>query len=146
MNTLYQKIIEDNETAFYVFDMVELKRRVAYLRYSLPKQVELCYAVKANPFIAGEISNYVNRLEICSPGEAEICFSLGVDKSKMVISGVYKTPSVIEKIVKDKSFNGIFTAESVSQWEMLTSLSKKYNRKLSVLLRLTNQSQFGMNK
>ena len=146
MNTLYQKIIEDNETAFYVFDMVELKRRVAYLRYSLPKQVELCYAVKANPFIAGEISDYVNRLEICSPGEAEVCFSLGVDKSKMVISGVYKTPSVIEKIVKDKSFNGIFTAESVSQWEMLTSLSKKYNRKLSVLLRLTNQSQFGMNK
>ena len=61
----------------------------------------------------------------------------------MVISGVYKTPSVIEKMVAEHD-GRIYTVESLTQFEMLRSLSEKYDRVLPVLLRLTNDSQFGM--
>lgn len=138
-------ILKEQKNAFYVFDTAVLKSRIAFLREHLPRGVELCYAVKANPFIPKEIENETERFEICSPGEADICCGLGIASEKMVISGVYKTPEVIEAMVSDASFSGIFTAESVSQFELHCSLSKKYGRKLRVLLRLTNDSQFGMN-
>ena len=134
-----------SDSAFYVFDIDVLLHRVAYLKESLPKNVELCYAVKANTFIIKELIGSVSRFEVCSPGEAEICTKLGVNDGETVISGVYKTPSVIEEMVKNHS-ERIFTAESLIQFELLKSLSEKYGKTLKVLLRLTNDSQFGMNK
>ena len=137
-------LIQKNNTAFYLFDVGELKRRIGYLREHLPKGTALCYAVKANPFLVREISGTVDRLEICSPGEARICSTLGVPTRKMVISGVYKTPEVMEHMALDNSFHGVFTVESIRQYELLCGLAVKYGRRFSVLLRLTNQSQFGM--
>ena len=135
--------IPKSETAFYVFDIDRLLQRAAYLKKKLSERVELCYAVKANTFIVGEFIGKIGRFEVCSPGEAEICTALGVDDKDMVISGVYKTPSVIEKMVAEHD-GRIYTVESLTQFEMLRSLSEKYDRVLPVLLRLTNDSQFGM--
>ncbi|MDD7292364.1 MAG: alanine racemase [Clostridiaceae bacterium] len=135
--------IPKSETAFYVFDIDRLLQRAAYLKKKLSERVELCYAVKANTFIIGEFIGKIGRFEVCSPGEAEICTALGVDDKDMVISGVYKTPSVIEKMVAEHD-GRIYTVESLTQFEMLRSLSEKYDRVLPVLLRLTNDSQFGM--
>ena len=135
--------IPNSETAFYVFDIDRLLQRAAYLKKKLSERVELCYAVKANTFIIGEFIGKIGRFEVCSPGEAEICTALGVDDKDMVISGVYKTPSVIEKMVAEHD-GRIYTVESLTQFEMLRSLSEKYDRILPVLLRLTNDSQFGM--
>ncbi len=138
-------LLEKQDTAFYVFDAAVLKQRIAYLRSKLPKRLELCYAVKANPFISGEISGCVERFEICSPGEAYICRDIGIKPSETVISGIYKTPSFIEELAADKGFDGIFTAESLTQYRQLCGLSEKYGRRIKVLPRLTNDSQFGMN-
>lgn len=140
-----ERLIKENPNAFYVFDSGVLKQRVAYLRERLPGNVQLCYAVKANPFITGELGNAAERFELCSAGETEIFLSLGIDSKKAVISGVCKDPSAIEGLVSDSSFEGTFTAESLSQYELLCSLSEKYARTLRVLPRLTNDSQFGMN-
>lgn len=136
-------LIPNCETAFYVFDIDRLLQRAAYLKKKLSERVELCYAVKANTFIIGEFIGKIGRFEVCSPGEEEICTALGVDDKDMVISGVYKTPSVIEKMVAEHD-GRIYTVESLTQFEMLCSLSEKYDRVLPVLLRLTNDSQFGM--
>ena len=145
MERYTETLLKENDNAFYVFDIARVKERMELLRRSLPEGVELCYAVKANPFIPGYMTGMAERFEICSPGEADICFECGVPKDKMVISGVYKTPSFIERLVADKDFDGIFTAESLSQYELLRALSERYGRRLTVLLRLTNGSQFGMN-
>lgn len=134
----------NEKSAFYEFDIDVLLKRVAFLKDRLPKNVELCYAVKANTFIISELKGHVGRFEVCSPGEAEICTRLNVADEETVISGVYKTPEIIEKMVKEHS-DRIYTAESLTQFEMLKDFSKKYAKRLKVLLRLTNDSQFGMN-
>ena len=72
------EILKQNKTAFYVFDVKTLKDRVAYLRKMLPEDVAICYAIKANTFITAELENDVDRFEICSPGEAEICDLLDI--------------------------------------------------------------------
>ena len=141
-----EEIIGSSKSAFYVFDVIELKRRIDYLRSSLPDGISLCYAMKANPFVLKEISGNLEKIEICSPGEGNICRALHIPDEKMVISGVYKSPDFIEKLVLDDKFSGIYTVESKTQYHMFCNMSKKYNREISVLLRLTNDSQFGINE
>lgn len=146
MDQSIDQLIKQNPSAFYLFNIGKLKERIAFIRRSLPREVSLCYAVKANPFIVREIKEDLERFEICSAGEANICTQLGVTGKKMVISGVYKVPKAIERMVADPDFDGIYTAESTRQYKLLCALSEKYSRRINVLLRLTNDSQFGMNE
>ncbi|WP_352397884.1 alanine racemase [[Clostridium] aminophilum] len=139
-------LIRENKNAFYVFDMRTLKDRIGWLRSRLPGGTGLCYAVKANPFVLREIRNDPERFEICSYGEAEICMQSGISSEKMVISGVYKTPETLEKLVADASFRGIFTVESLLQYTQLCTYSERFGHPIRVLLRLTNDSQFGINE
>lgn len=133
------------EGAFYTFDIGVLKKRIAHIRESLPENIDLCYAVKANTFIIGEIKDCVERFEICSPGESEICDKLNVPADMTVISGLYKTPEFIESLIKTTK-GRIYTVESLLQYEMLNEYAEKYKNPIDILLRLTNDSQFGINR
>ncbi len=146
MNQALNRLLQENKTAFYVFDIEKLKARIAHLQAALPPEVVLCYAVKANTFITKELIDTIHRFEVCSPGEAEICRAVGVPSENMVISGVYKTPEVMEAMVADPGFHPIYTVESLEQYELFRRLAKQYGRPLPLLLRLTNGSQFGINK
>lgn len=132
--------------ACYLFDIGVLKQRVETLRSALPAGTDICYAIKANPFLTREIAPWVERLEICSPGEWEICRQLGVPSEKMVISGVNKPEWQIAALAEDGDFRGIITVESLLQWQWLAHHAQQAGRTLPVLLRLTNGSQFGINE
>lgn len=47
----------------------------------------------------------------------------------MVISGVYKTPEVMENMVANGKCDRIFTVESLTQFNLFKELSEKYKRK-----------------
>lgn len=141
-----ERILNDYPTPLYVFDISILKNRVAYLKSRLPKGVSLCYAIKANTFVVNDLYPQIEKLEVCSPGEMMLCLENGVDLSKIVVSGVYKTRDFIEKIVENHSGVNCFTVESVQQYEMLTEFANKYSKKLKLLLRLTSGNQFGLNE
>lgn len=133
------------ETSYYVFDCRILRKRLGYLRSLLGEHIAIAYAIKANPFLVDGLRDLVERLEICSPGESEICDGLGIDPRMTVISGVNKTPAFIERLVKNTD-GRIYTVESLTQFRLLDSLSRKYDKRLTLLLRLTNDSQFGINE
>ena len=141
----YSKIIKEIGTPTYVFDIDTLLKRVEYLKSKFNKK-NLVYAVKANTFIAKELEESVERFEICSPGEFEICNELDINHKKMVISGVYKDRLTIEYMISNFDDIGKYTIESISQWELLTELVNKYKRKINVLIRLTSGNQFGVNE
>ena len=130
-------------TPLYVFDINVLRRRIAYLRNSLPG-VRLCFAVKANPFLLQELRGFADRFEVCSPGEAEICNRAHIPAAQQVISGVYKTPSVMEKMIAQGNGPRLFTVESERQFRLLSGLAEQYRKPINVLLRLTSGNQFGM--
>ena len=133
------------DTAYYVFDCRMLSRRIDFLRGLLGPEIRLAYAVKANPFLAAEVLPKVQRLEICSPGESRICDGLAVPPEKTVISGINKTPAFVEELVSQTD-GRIYTVESMNQFALLEGLARKYGKKLKLLLRLTNDSQFGINE
>ena len=133
------------EGAFYIFDLSALTRRIEWLRKRLPKDVCLCYAVKANPFITGEIGG-VERFEICSPGEWAVCEKLGLDSARAVVSGLYKPEDFIRARVSDPAFKGILTVESMQQYGQICRAATDFGRRVPVLVRLTNGSQFGVDE
>lgn len=131
--------------AFYLFDPARARERIRFLRRHLPQDTTLCYAVKANPFLCGALAGDVERFEACSPGELRICGAAGIPAEQTVISGVYKTPAVIESAVKE-SGEQLYTVESPSQFSLLKSLSERCRKPLRILLRLSNESQFGIDR
>lgn len=141
-----KELLKTEKTPLYVFDMKELRRRVNFLKESLPDRVELCYAVKANTFILKPLEGVVDLFEICSPGEYRICEKAGLAHKKYVISGVNKEEGFIESIVGSENRIGYFTAESVNQFNLLRKSAEKAGRKITVLLRLTGGNQFGLDR
>ncbi len=140
----YEHIIKKYGTPSYVFDIDTLLERVAYLREKFSLKYDLVYAVKANSFIAKKLENVVDRYEICSPGEFEICDKLKINHKKMVISGVYKDLKTLEKMIKNNDDILKYTVESRQQFDLFDRLSRKYQKPLHLLLRLTSGNQFGM--
>ena len=133
-------------TPAYVFDISVLKQRVAYLRSRLPERVQLCYAIKANTFITGALNDSMPRFEVCSPGEYRVCEALHIPPEKLVISGVYKTPSFIRELVETQPGIGVYTVESPVQLRLLQEAAEAKKATLPVLLRLTSGNQFGLDK
>ena len=142
----YAKIVSEFGTPLYLFDINVLSDRIAYLNSKFSDNTALVYAVKANSFIPKEIENDVARFEICSKGEFDICNSLGINRNKMVISGVYKDRPSIEEMISKYSDVLKYTVESLNQYELLKEMANKYNRTLHLLIRLTSGNQFGVNK
>lgn len=65
---------------------------------------------------------------------------------QVVLSGVYKTPAVMEMLFREGVSIGVFTAESMEQYLLLSELAEKYSMKIKLLLRLTSGNQFGMDE
>lgn len=140
------ELLKTEKTPLYVFDLQELKQRVVFLKQNLPERVKLCYAVKANTFIAKEMGGLLDWLELCSPGEYRICKKLDIPVSKFVISGVNKEKSLTEAMVAEEDNIGCYTAESLNQFNILYESAKKAEKRIPVLLRLTSGNQFGLDE
>ena len=72
------EIAQEYGTPSYLFDLNELSSRVKRIKEVLGEKVELCYAMKANPFLVSYLDEYVERFEVCSFGEYEICKKHGL--------------------------------------------------------------------
>ncbi|MCR4989592.1 MAG: alanine racemase [Lachnospiraceae bacterium] len=142
--TIIKKIASEYGTPSYVFDEKPLKARVLAIKEKTNGQFELCYSIKANPFLIHVMAELTDKLEVCSPGELNICKALNVRPETIVYSGVSKTKEDIKDAVSYGS--GIFTAESKRHLELLNEEGKISGKKLPVLLRLTSGNQFGMSR
>lgn len=140
------KTIESIGTPFYVFDIDVLKNRINYLKSIVPKNVHLCFAMKANPFVVKEIEDTIEKYEICSYGEWNIANELSVAHEKMVISGVYKDETSMENIINHYKHGEVITIESLNQIKLVDKITKDKNIVVDVILRLTSGNQFGMSE
>ena len=141
---MLKQILEKFKTPAYVFDIGKIKNRIKYLREKLPKGISLCYAIKANTFVVKDIEENIDRFEVCSPGEYEICKKQNINKDKILVTGVYKTPEVIQNIIQNENETNYFTIESMEQFNEINKTKK--NRKIKIMLRLTSGNQFGINE
>lgn len=131
---------------FHCFDTDRLLERVTWIRRSAGAEVDVCFAVKANPFLVETLAPAVDCFEVCSPGEYEICRAAGVRPEQVVLSGVYKSPADISETVRTAPDMRAFTVESRQQWELFAAEAAGRNAPIRLLLRLTSGNQFGLDE
>ena len=140
------KIVNEygDSTPMYIFDLDKLKQRIIGLMDALPVNSQVCYAMKANSFLVSEMNSYMQKYEVCSPGELHICMKKNIAGEKIVYSGVNKGK---EDILEAISYSvATVTVESELQFKMICDCAQELNHTVSVILRLTSGNQFGMSE
>lgn len=145
------------QTPYYVFDTDEFAKRAAMIRAALDckggRRIPLCFSIKANPFLLHRLPAGLDHVEVCSPGELEICIALGVKPECIIYSGVMKEKCDIERAVSYGA--GILTCESIRHAALISEVmlermpegaheAEFAETKTHVILRLTSGNQFGM--
>lgn len=145
------------QTPYYVFDTDEFAKRAAMIRAALDckggRRIPLCFSIKANPFLLHRLPEGLDHVEVCSPGELEICIALGVKPESIIYSGVMKEKCDIERAVSYGA--GILTCESIRHATLISEVISEcipdganeagfVETKAQVILRLTSGNQFGM--
>ena len=145
------------QTPYYVFDTDEFAKRAAMIRAALDckggRRIPLCFSIKANPFLLHRLPEGLDHVEVCSPGELEICIALGVKPESIIYSGVMKEKCDIERAVSYGA--GILTCESIRHATLISEVMLEcmsegaqeaglVEKKAQVILRLTSGNQFGM--
>ena len=72
------KICNEVISPSYIFSEEEFASRAALVRESFGEDVNLCFSIKANPFLLGIMPDQISKVEVCSPGELDVCKSLNV--------------------------------------------------------------------
>lgn len=144
-NQLLRKAASDYKTPLYVFDLDAFSSRIRRVKEILGPQAEVYYAMKANPFLTASAAGAADGLEVCSPGEYNICRRAGVPASKIVLSGVNKEADQLMAVIGERGADA-YTAESPGQLALLETCAAECSISLRVLLRLTSGNQFGMDE
>lgn len=131
-------------TPSFLFDEKALKTRLRAIKEIVGDKVTLCFSIKANPFLIPAMLDVTEHLEVCSPGELDICKNYGVNPERIVYSGVNKTEDNVRDAAEYGA--GIYTAESLKHVLLLNDEGKRCGKVLPVFLRLNGGSQFGMSK
>ncbi len=133
-------------TPQYIFNLDEMAESVAFFRSILREPMGLCFAIKANPFLVRQMAAVVDRTEVCSMGEFEICRKLNIEAEKVLISGVLKKQEDIEQILNYYRGSCRYTVESLNQFLQFAKWCEKNREEIQVYLRLTSGNQFGMDE
>ncbi len=89
------------QTPFYAYDRALLARRVAELRAALPAEVELHYAMKANPMpaLVGHMARLVDGIDVASAGELQVALDAGADPRHVSFAGPGKRDAELRQAV-----------------------------------------------
>ena len=71
-DTILQEAAKQYKTPFYLFDIDELIQNVERIKKLAGEDINICYAMKANPFLVTALAEKVNRIEACSAGDYDI--------------------------------------------------------------------------
>lgn len=134
------------KTPYYLLDEAECINRTKCIKEEISAWGgKICYAIKANPFLIPSLLHVVDKFEVCSPGELEICRKYRVPGDKILFSGVVKTKQDIMAALAYPV--DVITLESLTHWKYLKecfSENLQEFRNVKILPRLSNGAQFGM--
>ena len=136
------KICNEVISPSYIFSEEEFASRAALVRESFGEDVNLCFSIKANPFLLGIMPDQISKVEVCSPGELDVCKSLNVPPEMIIFSGVNKSKEEI-KVAFEYGVRNV-TAESKKHIDYINSVAIEMDIKCDLLLRLSDESQFGI--
>ena len=143
LNGLRQAAREVSSPA-YIFSAGAFAGRARMVKEAFGEDTDICYSIKANPFLLAVLPEEFSKIEVCSPGELEICKALKIDPLKIIFSGVNKSQAEVDTAV-DYGVR-ILTAESENHLRYISNAASERGITAEVLVRLSCESQFGMDR
>ena len=132
------------QTPAYIFSEQKFAERADMVKAALGDNIDICFSIKANPFLLTVLPDIFAKIEVCSPGELEICKALRIDPAKIIFSGVNKS---YEEICRALDYGvTLLTAESYSHLRDINAAAGERGITADVLVRLSCESQFGMDR
>ena len=131
------------KTPAYYLDLDSFEKRVRFTAESLPG-IPLTYSIKANPFLLAGLPAEIRHVEVCSPGELDICRARKIPGKRIIYSGVTKEAWDIREAMAWGA--DLVTAESLRQAEEEAKAAREMGIRQKTLLRLSSGNQFGMSR
>lgn len=133
---LVQKAVDEVNHPFYFYDIDAFEKHFSYLVEHTNKIGKLWYACKANPIsrVLQTVDKTGGHFDIASPGELAQVLRQGVSPDKILATGPAKSKSLLRRYIE--AGLRIFVCESHNQVIWLNELSKEYDIRPTVLLRL----------
>lgn len=131
-----ESIIKEIGTPLFLYDAETIKDRYTYLRENMPEEVDIFYAMKANPNLAVVklLASLGAGVEVASEGELYACEKVGINPGDIVFAGPSKTDLDIAKAVD----MGIYAlnAESLGEIKRINAIAATRNKVMDVELRI----------
>ena len=143
-NSMLREISEGINTPAYVFSGDEFRKRAEDTVAVLGTDIHICYSIKANPFLLTMLPECFSNVEVCSPGELEICIAGGVDPSMIIYSGLNKGADDVKRALSYGA--GLITAESRHHLDLIENAASEAGVRADVLVRASAGSQFGIDR
>ena len=115
--TALRTAAEKYGTPLYLFDLEAFTARAQRVRAAFGSDVNLCYSMKANPFVLRGLPDVFRWVEVCSPGELTICEKLGIPPERILYSGVNKGADDVARAVALGA--DLLTAESTLHFALI---------------------------
>ena len=132
LDVLAQRV---GSTPFYAYDKNALDQRVRLLRSSLPADIELHYAIKANPLpaLVSHMARLVDGLDVASGGELKVALAAGCDPANISFAGPGKSDAELAQAV---AAGILLNVESPREVEVLHRVSRDLGKPARIAVRV----------
>lgn len=130
------------KTPFFLLSEDRLQDNVAFLKEKAGERFAVCFSIKSNPWYAVGAAESADYVEVCSPGEWELCIRHGISTDQIIAGGVCKSDKELKYLVKAKPHR--ISIESMRQLALADKYSSAYESRADILLRISSGNQFGM--
>ncbi|HEY6947504.1 MAG TPA: pyridoxal-dependent decarboxylase, exosortase A system-associated [Gemmatimonadales bacterium] len=122
-------------TPFYVYDRAVMTRKVAELRAALPRELEIHYAMKANPLpsVVAHFCGLVDGIDVASAGEMHVALAAGMKPELVSFAGPGKSVSELEAAV---AAGIVINMESELEMRRIATIAERTRSRPKVAIRV----------
>lgn len=122
-------------TPFFAYDRRLLTDRIALLRRTLPSQINLSYAVKANPMpaVVQHLSSLVDSFDVASSGEMRIALDTPMPANRVSFAGPAKT---ITELTQAVAAGVTIELESATEAQRVATIGQRMGVRPRVAIRV----------
>jgi diaminopimelate decarboxylase len=122
-------------TPFYVYDRCVMTRKVQELRAALPPELDIHYAMKANPMpdVVRHFCGLVDGIDVASAGEMDVALAAGMAPDRISFAGPGKTPKELERAV---AAGIIINMESETEMRRIAEIARSTGNPPKVAVRV----------
>ncbi len=136
------RIVMEYGTPCYVYDMRFVRDRIRMLKNNLGDDIELYYAVKANPNteLLNMLSQETDGADISSGGELQLSLKGGFKAEYMSFAGPGKSDDELKEAIKHNI--GSISIESINELKRIQKIAEELNTNANVSLRINPAQVF----